>query len=300
MDPRSINRRHLLTLSAAAGATVCLSYRIPAADDIDPMSFILVSDTHLGRKDNESAERNWRKAVSECNAQPANFILHLGDVVDAGRKTQYPIYAETRKLLNKPIHEIPGNHDPLDLFTEYVAARSDRSIDYGGVRFILFNNSRRDSHLGFITDQQNQWLANQCNDAASKNLKIIICCHVPIHSNKAPDRGWYVKPADGQTGFYTTQQRHSDRILASFHGHFHNGIRGWRDHGQTVEALCPSVCYNQDRGLKDHIAEGKATGFVVDELRPGYVLLELGKGKLILRYKPLGERLNGEYTAAWS
>ena len=33
------------------------------------------------------------------------------------------------------------------------------------------------------------------------------------------------------------RQRHADRILACLHGHFHNGIRGWRDHGQTVEVL---------------------------------------------------------------
>lgn len=161
-------------------------------------------------------------------------------------------------------------------------------------------NAHRDSHNGFITAEQNAWIAEQCDEAAKMNFKVVICCHVPIHTNKSPDRGWYVKPDDGQKEFYETQQRHADRILACLHGHFHNGIRGWRDHGQTVEALCPSVCYNQNRGLTQRIADGTATGFFVDELRPGYVLAELGNGKLTLRYKPLGSDQNSEYVAMWS
>ena len=300
METRLIDRRQVLMAGAAGGAAWCWSQRLAAADDLDPLSFIVVSDTHLGRKDNDYSEKNWRKAIAEINAQPGQFVLHLGDVVDSGREAQYPIYAETRKSLNKPIHEIPGNHDPADLFQKYVVEQTDRSVDYGGVRFVLFNNAHRDSHDGFITTRQIAWLADQCDEAAQKELRIVICCHVPIHANRHPDRGWYVKPSNGQNEFYDLQQQHADRILACLHGHFHNGIRGWRDHGKTVEVLFPSVCYNQSRGLTDRIAEGKATGFFVDELRPGYVLAELGKGRLSLRYKPLDEAQNGEYAADWS
>lgn len=300
MKTQSLNRRHILAAGVLGTVAMCRTYRLLAAEDVKPLSFVIVSDTHLGRNDNTSAEMNWRKAIDEINTLTVEFILHLGDVVDSGREAQYPIYAETRNLLNKPIHEIPGNHDPDDLFSKHVVATPDRSVDYGGIRFVLFNNAHRDSHNGFITTEQNAWVAGQCEEAAELNLKIVICCHVPIHTNKHPDRGWYVNAADGQNVFYETQKRHADLILACLHGHFHNGVRGWRDHDRTVEVLCPSVCYNQDRGLSQHIAEGKATGFFVDELRPGYVLAELGHGKLRLRYKPLGQDLSGEYAAEWS
>jgi 3',5'-cyclic AMP phosphodiesterase CpdA len=290
----------MLACSAAGTLALCHTHAIAAAENVEPLSFVIVSDTHLGRNDNESAEKNWRKAISEINDLPSQFILHLGDVVDSGRESQYPIYAETRKLLNKPIHEIPGNHDASDLFLQYVTKEPDRSVDFGKVRFVMFSNARRDSHDGFITDQQNRWLAEQCDDAQRRDLKIVICCHVPVHTNQNPDRGWYVKPLAGQTAFYETQQRHADRLLACLHGHFHNGIRGWRDHGQTVEVLCPSVCYNQNRNLTERIAQGTATGFFVDELRPGYAIAELGNGKLTLRYKPLGSEQHGQYTALWT
>ena len=201
MPTPSINRRQMLAASAAGSAAMCWSCRLPAAQGVAPLSFVIVSDTHLGRRDNESAERNWRKAIDEINKQPGELILHLGDVVDSGRKAQYPVYAESRKLLNKPIHETPGNHDPTDLFNRHVVERTDRSVDYGGIRFVLFDNAHRDSHDGFITPEQNQWVARQCDEARQENLKVVICCHVPIHTNKPPDRAWYVKPGNGQTEF---------------------------------------------------------------------------------------------------
>lgn len=299
MEMAEFNRRRMLATTAISGAAFTWSCRLPAADGLDVLSFVVVSDTHLGRNDNLSAERNWRQAINEINQSPGQFILHLGDVVDGGRESQYPIYAESRKLLNKPIHEIPGNHDPAELFEKNVIEEIDRSVDSGRVRFILFNNSRRDSHDGFITAKQIDWLETQCAEAAKKDLKMVVCCHVPIHTNKHPDRGWYVKPDNGQHAFYAIQRRYADRILACFHGHFHNGIRGWRDNARTVETMFPSICYNQNRGLKDHIAEGNATGFFVDELRPGFVLAELGMGRLTLRYKPLGQAFSGEYEAQW-
>ncbi len=300
MNSDELNRRQMLAVTVAGSTQLCMSHQLLAADDLDVLSFVIVSDTHLGRKDNASAEKNWREAIDEINQQPGGFVLHLGDVVDSGREAQYPIYVETRKLLKKPIHEIPGNHDPVDLFKKYVAEETDRSVDYGGVRFILFNNAHNDSHNGFITGDQHAWLETEFAGAVENDLRIVVCCHVPIHTNKHPDRGWYVMPADGQETFYDLQARYADRTLAILHGHFHNGIRGWRDHGQTIETLCPSVCYNQDRSLTEHIAAGEATGFFVDELRPGYVLAELGKGKLTLRYKPLGADQHGAYTAEWT
>lgn len=287
-------------LAAATGGLVCLgTRRLPAADRLEEFSFIIVSDTHLGRNDNESAEKQWKQAVAEIATARGDFVLHLGDVVDSAREAQYPIYAETRKALKKPIHEIPGNHDAPDLFEKHVRTPIDTVFDHSGVRFLLFNNAHRDSHNGFITAKQIDWLETKCREAADKDLKLVACCHVPAHKNTNPDRAWYVQPADGQTDFYKVIDKFADRFLVCLHGHFHNGIRGWRDRGTLVEVLCPSICYNQDRKLEAAIKEKKAGGFVVEEFRPGYVLATLGKGKFSMKYKPLGKDANGEYTANW-
>jgi Icc protein len=293
-----LRRRSFL---AAAATTVCVgTRRLPAADGLDEFSFVIVSDTHLGRQESKTPERQWRKAIAEINSLPGDFVLHLGDVIDGGRPPLYPVYAETVRDLKKPIHEIPGNHDRVELFAEHIHTPIDRSFDHGGVRFLLFNNSHRDSHLGFISPEQIAWLDRECAEAKTKDLKLVACCHVPVHTNRTPDRGWYVMPDDGQTAFYEIVAKHADRFLALFHGHFHNGIRGWRDRGYMVESLLPSVCYNQSRKLTEALAAGKTKGFFVDELRPGYVLATLGKGKLTLRYKPLDAEVHGEYAAEWT
>ena len=286
-----------------AGTAGCLAgittWRLPAADKLEEFSFVIASDSHLGRNDDPTAEKQWRQAIAELNAAQGDFVLHLGDVVDSGREAQYPIYAAMRKELKKPIYEIPGNHDPHELFEKHVRSPIDGSFDHGGVRFLLLGNAHRDSHDGFITPEQIAWLDKQSTEATAKDLHVVLCLHVPVHANSHPDRGWYVKPADGQTAFYDLVKKHADRWLACLHGHFHNGIRGWRDRGQLLEVLCPSVCYNQDRKLEEHIKSGAAKGFYVDELRPGYLLATLGKGRLTLRYKPLGAEMHGDYSAEW-
>jgi predicted phosphodiesterase len=294
----ALSRRSLL--ASAAGCLAGMNtWRLPAAEKVEEFSFEIVSDSHLGRNDNLEAERQWKEAVGELNRAKGAFVLHLGDVVDGGREAQYPIYAATRKELKKPIYEIPGNHDPHELFEKHVRTPIDSSFDHGGVRFLLLGNAHRDSHDGFITPEQIAWLDKQCGEAAAKDFRVILCCHVPIHANAHPDRGWYVKPADGQTAFYEMEKKHADVLLACLHGHFHNGIRGWRDRGSLAEAICPSVCYNQDRKLAEQIKAGAAKGFYVDELRPGYLLATLGKGRLTLRYKPLSAEVHGEYAAEW-
>lgn len=298
MSSQQFTRRQLVAGTLGAGAWL-LTHPLRAARDLPLTRFAIASDTHLGRGDSETPERQWQQAIEEINATPAEFVLHLGDVVDGGRPEQYPRYAAARTRLRKPIYEIPGNHDPVALFQEHVTQPIDRGFDHGGLRFLLLNNAHRDSHDGFFTPRQLSWLERQCREAVEQRLRIVICCHVPIHANKHPDRGWHVKPEHGQTAFYQLQQRFSRDILVCFHGHFHNGIRGWRDHGELLEVLCPSVCYNQDRKLKQHLAAGAADGFFVDELRPGFLLAELGNGKLKLRYKPLKAAAVAGYQAQW-
>src|SRR5205085_9960091 len=111
----------------------------------------------------------------------------------------------------------------------------------------LVGNAHTDSHDGFLTDEQNTWIESQCQAAVKADQFVIVCMHVPAHANKHPDRGWYVHPDQGQTKLYEILTKHQDRVLALWHGHFHNGIRGWEDHSPLQETLFPSALYNQDR-----------------------------------------------------
>lgn len=283
----NVSRRTFL--QALATGTAIAAYPMAALASRPqrrPFNFIVVSDTHLGYRDQTAAERRWQQTVTGLAKAPGAFVIHLGDVVDGGRESQYPIYRRIRQRVGKPVHEIPGNHDPADLFARHIRRQIDATVEYDRFRFLLLNNARRESHNGFLTERQIGWIDAQCRDATRRDKLIIVCMHVPIHTNRHPDRGWYVHPQDGQTAFYRVMQRHRDRILALFHGHFHNGIRGWEDHAPVHEIVFPSALYNLDRRLMQQ----RAPGYNLNEFRPGFTLVTIAGTQMHLRYHPVGAR----------
>jgi hypothetical protein len=82
-------------------------------------------------------------------------------------------------------------------------------------------------------------------------------------------------------------ERHKSRVLALVHGHFHCGLRGWDTRPTLHELVFPSALYNRNLMLTTR----RAPGFNLQEFRPGFVMAEIGKDGLKLRYKPVGEKL---------
>ena len=282
-----IPRRVVLSSAVVVGGPLLLRPRClwaAGASELPALSFIVVSDTHLGYHDQPRAARQWKATAKEIDKAAGELVLHLGDVVDGGRESQYPVYLETRKLIRKPIHEIPGNHDPEKLFAKYVRRQIDTVVELKWLRFLLLNNSRTTSHDGFLSEEQLAWIDAQCRDARKQNQFIALCMHVPAHTNQHPDRGWYVKPESGQTRLYDIVTTHQDRVLALMHGHFHNGLRGWDDHAPVHEICFPSALYNLDRRLEAQ----NAPGYNPPEFRPGYTLVTIQRGEMRLAYKPVG------------
>lgn len=288
----AVSRRSFLSMAAVGAGSVILTPRClqAAGKNRPPLSFIVVSDTHLGYRDKAAAAKQWGKTAAEVAKSNGDLVLHLGDVVDGGRENQYPIYLKTRNSIGKPVHEIPGNHDPQPLFEKYIRKQIDTTVDLKWLRFLLVGNAHTDSHDGFLEEEQIEWIDRQCRDAANRDMFVAICMHVPAHKNRHPDRGWYVKPNHGQTALYKTIERHQDRILALMHGHFHNGIRGWNDHAPVHEILFPSVLYNLDRKLEQQ----KAPGYNLPEFRPGFTKVTIDGGEMKLTYQPVGSKETAE------
>ncbi len=286
-----VSRREFLRTSSAAAAATLFSNRCLPAEKTagrKAISFTVISDTHIGYKDQKSAEHRWEQTAAEVARQPGEFVLHLGDVVDGGRVEQYPIYRKIREQITRPVYEIPGNHDPLDAFAKAIRPEIDMVVQQDWLRCLLLGNARRTSHDGFFEESQLDWLERSCRTLAKEDCLGLIACHVPVHTNRHPDTGWYVKPEHGQTRFYEIIRRYQDRLLGVIHGHFHCGIRGWSDH--DIHEIClPSVLYNRDRNIKP-----PAKGYNLQEFRPGYTLMTIGEGDWKLRYKPRGEEVRAE------
>jgi DNA repair exonuclease SbcCD nuclease subunit len=285
MNRLRISRRDWMVRSCAlAGGVLSGSVSVAQAAGRERLSFAIVSDTHVGYRGSDSARVQWQKTADELSKLDVSFLLHLGDVVDGGQVELYPVYREIRERITRPVYEIPGNHDPADAFARHLREPIDTSVDHGWLRCILLNNAHRDSHDGFFSEQQLDWLAGQLEATKRDGRLAIICCHVPVHPNRHPDRGWYVKPEHGQQRFYEVTSEHRDDLIGVFHGHFHNGIRGWGDRAPLHEICFPSALYNQDRGLE----EKQAPGFNPNEFRPGYTVATIDQGTLSLEYRPTG------------
>lgn len=285
-DSLPSRRRFLAAAGAGFGSCTLIPacFAAGARRQLPELSLAVVSDTHLGYRDQESAARQWEKTAAEISKSSVSRVLHLGDVVDGGREAQYPVYLKTRETIGKPVHEIPGNHDPQPMFEKYIRKQVETVVEQDWLRFLLLNNSRTDSHDGFLSKTQLAWIETQCREAKQDDRYVALCMHVPAHSNKHPDRGWYVKPEHGQQALYEIVSRYKDRVLCLMHGHFHNGIRGWDDRAPVHEIVFPSALYNRDRQLE----EQKAPGYNLPEFRPGFTLLTIAGGVMRLRYQPVG------------
>lgn len=276
-----ISRRQALPILAGA-----LTMPLHAATSRSEISFLVITDTHLGyTRDVAKAETLWKSTSAQLAEEPGAFVLHLGDVVDGGQTDQYANYLAGRAVIGKPVHEVPGNHDPVDGFQKHLRQQIDHVVEHEWLRILLLNNAHRDSHEGFLEPAQLTWLSEQCDQAAAKDQVILFAMHVPVHPNLHPDRGWYVKPEHGQKEFYALLDKHKARTLAVFHGHFHNGLRGWDDRAPVHEVSFPSALWNQDRQLE---SQG-APGYNPLEFRPGFTRVKAGNGTLALEYQPLGE-----------
>lgn len=286
----NVSRRAALMAFAAGLGTVTLHPACLADEEGLDVEFLVISDTHLGRNDNDSAARQWEKTATELAAAPEKLLLHLGDVVDGGREQQYPVYQATAEKVGKPIHAIPGNHDPAKMFARHIRREIDTVVDHGGLRFVLLGNAHVDSHDGFLEARQLAWLDDQCKAAAADRKRVIVGMHVPAHANRHPDRGWYVKPDHGQKRLYELLAKHRQHVIALFHGHFHNGIRGWDDTPGVQEIVFPSALYNQDRKL----GEQQAPGYNLNEFRPGYTRVRIKGDAMTLRYVPTGAEASVE------
>ncbi len=285
MRQQLTRRRFVQALGTGVGVLTlrpqCLQARTNGSRELE---FLVVSDTHLGYRDSPAAAAAWRKTAVELAAAPGDFVLHLGDLVDRGLESQYPLYLESRQLIHKPVYEIPGNHDPLPLFQRFIRESVDYSFDHHWLRVLLLNNSRTDSHDGFLTAAQLAWLEERCADAKAREMLVLLAMHVPAHANKHPDRGWYVHPDQGQQELYALLARYAPQVVALFHGHFHNGLRGWNDHGTLHEICFPSALYNLDRQLERQ----QAPGYNPLEFRPGYARVRLAGGTMTVEYRPTG------------
>jgi predicted phosphodiesterase len=129
----------------------------------------VLSDSHQNYDDLD-------EAISCINNSPADFLTHLGDFTNQGYNIEYDMFVSRMKNLNLPHIQIMGNHDTLAkgkaLFNR-IFGYYNQSFDYGGYRFIIFNNNKLDYYYHNGVDWN--WLKQK---VTSTTLPIVLMNHI--------------------------------------------------------------------------------------------------------------------------
>ena len=282
----SIRRRTFLRATAAGACSVSLfprSLRAEAAKLAD-LSFTVVTDTHLGYRDEGPAAKQWAKTVEEIANSRATSCCTWATSWTGGVRLSIPC---TSRFASGSVGRCTRSPETMTSGSLREALRKsiDTAVEHEWLRFLLLNNARRDSHDGFLSDRQLAWLDDQISQAERQGQYAIVCMHVPAHDNKHPDVGWYVKPEQGQTKFYALlKRRRAARAGAVPWPLPRRPPRLGRPRARSRNRFSFGI-YNNDRRL----AEEKAPATTCRNSAPGFTTASIKAGTLTLRYKPVGD-----------
>src|SRR4051794_32174825 len=185
MREQRFTRRRLLMSAAGGAVTLALAPLLRAQATqatTKPFVFALISDTHLGREGNAPAEQ-MKRAVEEINASGAELVIHCGDLVNAGEvaanEPHYPEWMEIASGWRIPWHAVPGNHDPVAMFTKHIRPTTDYAVDRDGYRFLCFRDAKPNpEHMGAVLAEQVKWLDEQLTACAKENRRAFLVSHI--------------------------------------------------------------------------------------------------------------------------
>ncbi|NLC58828.1 MAG: hypothetical protein GX774_18495 [Armatimonadetes bacterium] len=70
--------------------------------------FAFLADAHL---EDAASAAPLRAAIESLNAEPPDFVVFAGDMMDQGTPEQWSVFLECLRALRVPYHLLPGNHD---------------------------------------------------------------------------------------------------------------------------------------------------------------------------------------------
>lgn len=185
-----------------------------AATGHAPISFVQISDTHVGfsKPANPDPVATLRETIAHVRALPRtpDFIVHTGDVTHLATPEQFDHARQLLAELPAPTFFIPGEHDlaggsdPRPFLTAFgKETRGDGwfSFDLHGVHVIgLVNVVRLGDHgQGTLGRDQLDWLKADLT-GLSASTPIVLIAHFPLWG-LYPEWGWGTSDATEAFGY---------------------------------------------------------------------------------------------------
>jgi 3',5'-cyclic-AMP phosphodiesterase len=298
---RPMNRRHFLSTSALAAASLAAPVRsfAEASQDAGSFDFIFLTDTHIQPElaAADGCAMCFKKIRSSFKV---DFAIQGGDhvfdsqAVNRQRATSlFDLYARTEQDLGLKVHHVIGNHDVFGLDAASGINPSDPgygkqmyqervgqtyySFDHKGYHFIVLDSIQMVENRGWIggiEPAQITWLKKDL-DGLKPGTPIVVTVHVPILSGAVVS----VFPGPNYSQLIVTNGHEvlslfkEHNVLAVFQGHLHiNEV-------DTFKGI-PFITGGAVSGNWWHgTHEGTPEGFTVVSLR---------EGKITWRYETYG------------
>lgn len=205
----------------------------PGPADAGSFSFVQISDSHIGfsKPANMDVTATLKAAIDKINVsqstQPADLILHTGDVSHVSKPDQFDTAKQVIKGAKVDrVFYVPGEHDTsVDggaLYREHFGKGTRGggwySFDHKGVHFIGLNNVVMLDAMGDLGPQQLEWMKNDVSEL-SASTPIVLFAHIPL---------WMIYP---QWGWGTNDGARALSLLKRFgsvtvlNGHIHQIVQ---------------------------------------------------------------------------
>jgi len=212
-----------------------------------PFTFIAIGDTQDKDPKDTSGSEIFALLIQQINELQPDFVIHLGDVSDRGTAYELDRFDDLIAELEPLLVTVAGNHDTKSrrkLFGErYVEPNSstnlmDYSFDYGGVRFIIVDNSDY-----YVTREQLDWLERQLQTSKRK----IVSMHCPPDYGRWKDMGGMYSPE----AFMRLMKAHEVDLVYCGHIHLHNSmmVAGTK---YVISGCGGGTLSGRDLGIKAH------------------------------------------------
>ncbi len=216
---------------------------------------VQLSDTHIcdpgalttGGVDSSAGLRNAIATVVALPRAP-DAVLVSGDLVDAGRDTQYEALARLLEPLTMPVYLMVGNHDDRGalrrVFRDHrylVDGGSDGFVQYdvavGGLRLIALDTLHPGHDEGRLCERRLAWLESAL--AAHRGEPVIVALHHPPFATAIAGMD-ELALASGARELEAIVARHPnvERVVC---GHVHRAIES--RFGGTLATIAPSTAY---------------------------------------------------------
>jgi alkaline phosphatase D len=221
------------------------------------LTFVHISDTHVGRKSDAEAFALAIQAIERTLPTPA-FVIITGDLTEAFREAEVLYLKNLVDRFTLPVVLVPGNHDVGFDPTPASIARWNQAFpdsatpfqrDFGPIRVIamdsqLYNARRANREVNAEGKRQWKALVKQVRAARKERRRTILAYHIPIVPNFFRQRvkaNWRAADAKRMRALLASQH-----VEATLTGHIHRDETYLEDRTWMLNAPPISLKYERE------------------------------------------------------